>query len=162
MNQWGYEENDATETGDNTELSGPKALRQAYEAMKRQNDELNSKLTSFLEEQTKSKMATVFESLGVPGAQDVYQGPADPEKAKAWVDTMRGVFGSNQGGTPPVAEQPVEPALPASMQAQYQRMTEAGQTGVPMGNLEAAGAAVGSANNLSELIAAMQNAQRMG
>src|SRR6478609_7400078 len=92
MTEWGYENNEQnTQAGNN--LDGPKALRDAYDAMKKQNDELTQKLTSFLEDQNKQKMATVFESLGVPGAVSVYQGDADPEKARQWVESMQSVFG---------------------------------------------------------------------
>lgn len=155
MTNWGFEDDNVLDLGNSNEATGPKALRDAYEAMKKQNEELNQKLTSFLEEQTQQKMATVFESLGVPGAQAAYQGPNDPQKAKEWVDQMRSVFG---GGQPqPVAEQPVPPTLPPSMQAQYERMTQMGNEGVPVGNIEAAQAAVNDANDIAGLLNAFQN-----
>lgn len=165
MTNWGFDNdtyNDGSQ-GDGNEANGPKALRQAYEAMKQQNAELSQKLTSFLEEQQKEKMATVFESLGVPGAQAAYQGPADPQKAKEWVDSMKSLFGGNQGGNPNVADnQPAAaPALPASMQAQFERFTEAGQNGNPTGNFEAAQASVGDASSTSDIIAAMNRLQQM-
>jgi len=152
MSNWGFDDNgSANGLGNDTELDGPKALREAYNAMKKQNDELTSQLTSFLEEQRTAKMATVFESLGVPGAQSVYQGPADPAKAKEWVDSMRSVFG---GGQPQEAatEQPATPTLPASMQSQFERLTQAGNNGQGLGNVEAAQAAVNDANDIQGLI----------
>lgn len=153
MTQWGYEDEQNTDLGNTNVSDGPKALRDAYDALKRQNDELNQKLTSFLEDQAKEKMSTVFESLGVPGAQSLYTGPNDPTKAKEWVDSMRGVFGSSQGGNPGgQQEQSVAPALPASMQAQFDRFTQAGQEGQPIGNVEAAQAAVNDATDLQGLI----------
>lgn len=161
MTNWGYEGNDDGNLGNSTEANGPKALRDAYEAMKRQNDELNQKLTSFLEEQQTAKMATVFESLGVPGAASLYQGPADPQKAKEWVDSMRSAFGGTQGGTPPVVEQAV-PALPASMQAQFERMSEAGQAGTPVGGFEAAQAGINDASTSADIIAAFQRMNHTG
>lgn len=148
MSEWGFDENGNTGLG-NDNAGGPKALRDAYEAMKKQNEELSQKLTSFLEEQQKQKMATVFESLGVPEAQNVYQGPADPQKAKEWVDSMRSVFG---GGQPPAAEPAPTPALPASMQAQFERLSQAGADGSPLGNVEAAQAAVNDATDVQGLI----------
>lgn len=154
MSNWVFEDNDAANLGNGNEANGPKALRDAYEAMKKQNEELNQKLTSFLEEQTRSKMATVFESLGVPGAQDVYQGPADPEKAKAWVESMRGVFG---GAAPAAAEQSTQPKLPESMQAQFERLSQAGNDGAALGNVEAAQAAVNDANDVQALINSFKN-----
>lgn len=161
MTNWGYEGNDGANQGNNTEPNGPKALRDAYEAMKKQNDDLNQKLTSFLEEQRAEKMATVFESLGVPGAASLYQGPADPAKAKEWVDTMRSTFGGTQGGTPPVVEQ-VAPALPDSMRAQFERMTEAGQAGTPVGGFEAAQASINDASTSADIIATFQRMNHTG
>jgi hypothetical protein len=156
MTNWGFEDNNTGDLGNNTELDGPKALRQAYEAMKKQNEELSGQLTSFLEEQRTAKMAQVFESLGVPGAQAVYNGPADPQKAKEWVDTMAQVFGNGQ---PQQAAETVAtpPALPASMQAQFERLNGAGSDGTPVGNVEAAQAAVNDATDLKGLINSFQN-----
>lgn len=156
MTNWGYDDNGANDLGNTTEGNGPKALREAYDAMKKQNDELNQKLTSFLEEQTASKMATVFESLGVPGAQAAYQGPNDPQKAKEWVESMRSVFG---GGQPQQAAetQPVQPTLPPSMQNQFERMTQAGSDGAPLGNMEAAQAALNDATDIQGLINSFKN-----
>jgi len=153
---WGYDDNDNASQGNANELTGPKALRDAYDAMKAQNKELQEGLAAIQKDLRDQKLSSVFESLGVPGAATVYQGEPDPEKAKAWVESMRGVFGSGstQGQTPPVADQP--PLLDAASQQQFERMTEAGQSGTPMGNMEAASAAVGNADNLNDLIAAFQ------
>lgn len=154
MSNWGFEDNDAANLGNGNEANGPKALRDAYEAMKKQNEELNQKLTSFLEEQTRSKMATVFESLGVPEAQNVYSGPADPQKAKEWVESMRSVFG---GAAPVAADQSTQPKLPESMQAQFERLSQAGNDGAALGNVEAAQAAVNDANDVQALINSFKN-----
>lgn len=165
MTNWGFDENDTDGLGNDNELNGPKALRDAYAAIKKQNDELNAKLTSFLEREEKQRVASVFENLGVPGAASVYQGPADPKAAEEWVNSMKQVFGGNQGGTPPVAdvtqEPPVNGAIPPSMQAQFQRITEAGAQGTPQGNFDAAQSELGNATDLSGIIAAMERAQRM-
>jgi hypothetical protein len=154
MSNWGFEDNDGANLGNSNVADGPKALRDAYEAMKKQNEELNKALTSFLEEQRQQKMATVFESLGVPQAAQVYDGPADPEKAKAWVESMRGVFG---GAAPVAAEQSTEPRLPESMQAQFERLSQAGNDGAALGNVEAAQAAVNDANDVQALINSFKN-----
>lgn len=153
---WGFDENgNAVDLGNSNEAIGPKALRDYAKKLQEQNEDLNRKLTSFLEDQAQQKMATVFESLGVPGAQAVYQGPNDPAKAKEWVDTMRQTFG---GGQPQqAAEQPITPALPPSMQAQYERLSQAGQDGVPVGNVEAAHAAVNDANDIQGIINSFKN-----
>lgn len=157
MTNWGFDGNDdeLNGLGNDSELNGPKALRDAYAALKKQNDDLNAKLTSFLEDQQKSKVQTVFENLGIPDAANVYQGPADPKAAEEWAKSMKQLFGGNQTGTPVVADP--EPVLNSDTQAQFQRMTEAGQQGVPLGNVEAAAGAVGDATDLKSLLAAMQN-----
>src|SRR5437899_7720923 len=164
MTNWGFEEdNDNAQAGNHSELNGPKGLRDAYEKQKQQIDALTQKVTAFVEREEKQQLSKVFESLGIPGAAAVYQGPADPEKAKEWATSMQSVFGtSNQGGTPPVADStPAEPALPASMQAQFQRMTEAGQSGTPTGNMDAAAASIGDASSPADLIAAFDRLNRM-
>lgn len=154
---WGYDDNANTDQGNTN--NGPKALRDAYDALKKQNEDLNQKLTGFLERESKRELASVFESLGVPGAAQIYQGEPDPEKAKAWVESMRGVFGtgSAQGNDPT----PAAPAFSQDQQAALQRMTDAGQDGVPMGNMEAAVSAVGSANSIDDLISAFQKGAGM-
>lgn len=165
MTNWGFDEND-TDGLDNTEANGPKALRDAYASLKKQNDELNSKLTSFLEREEKQRVASVFENLGIPGAASVYQGPADPKAAEEWAKSMQQVFGGNQGETPNVADQSAQgeaapPVLPPNMQAQFERFNQAGQDGTPAGNFEAAQGALGNASNVQDIIAAMERAQRM-
>lgn len=164
MTNWGFDESDNGSNGlGDDELNGPKALRDYVKKLQAQNEDLNTKLTSFLEDQAKSKLTSVFENLGIPDAAKVYQGPADPEKAKEWAESMKAVFGSNtQGGTPPVTDEvAAEPTLPASMQAQFQRMTEAGQNGTATGNMEAAQTSIGNATSSADLIAAFDRLNRM-
>ena len=162
MNEWGYDDNASADLGNDNNTDGPKALRDAYAALKKQNEELNGKLTSFLEEQNKQKVAGVFESLGIPQAAQVYQGEADPEKAKAWAESMRAVFGSgNAGGNAPVADTPA-PAISQEQEQRYQAVTEAGATGQPLSNMDAAHAAVGNANNINDLIEAFKRGSQMG
>ncbi len=151
---WGYETSDASNQGEN-ELSGPKALRDAYAALKAQNEELKNGLASIQKDINQQRIATVFETLGAPQAASLYQGEPDPEKAKEWFATMQSVFGGNQGGTPPVADS--APVLTPEAQNQFQRMTQAGADGVPMGNIEAAQAAVGSATSIEDLMNVYKN-----
>lgn len=155
MSNWGFED-DANDLGNDTEISGPKALRDAYNKQKERLDDLTQRLTSFMEREEKQQMATVFESLGVPGAQAAYQGPNDPQKAAEWVESMKQYFG---GGQPQQAAevQPITPTLPPSMQAQYERLSQAGSEGIPVGNVEAAQAAVNDANDPQALINAFRN-----
>jgi len=162
-NEWGYGNDDNAGLDSDNEMTGPKALRDAYEAMKAQNKQLQEGLASIQNDLRAQKVSSVFESLGVPEAAKVYQGEPDPEKAREWVNSMRSVFGSGdtQGSAPLVADSaPAAPALSGDQQAQLQRMTEAGQGGVPMGSMDAAFAAVGDATNLQALIAGFQNATR--
>jgi len=163
MTNWGYDDNDNAQPGNDTELDGPRALREAYAALKKQNEETTAMVRELLEEKKSAQLATVFDSLGIPEAAKVYQGPADPEKAREWATSMAAVFGGNQGSNPGAAqsvEQQAAPALGQDTQAQFQRMTEAGQQGTPMGNLDAAHAAVGDATDINSLIAAFQNGTR--
>lgn len=151
---WGYNDSDASGQDENA-LSGPKALREAYAALKKQNEDLNATLTSFIEDQKKQKVATVFETLGVPQAATLYTGDADPQKAAEWVQSMQAVFGGNQGMTPQVAA--AAPGLSPEAQDQFQRMTQAGAEAQAMGTIEAANSAAASATSLDDLKAIWSN-----
>lgn len=159
---WGYENNDNGDLDNTNELSGPKALRDAYKAQQEMLKQIQQELQAERDARTKEKLSTVFESLGVPGAADLYRGDADPQKAKEWVQSMQTVFGGGnvQGSTPQNADS--TPALSEAQAEQYQRMTEAGQQGAPLGNMDAAFAAVGDANDTKALIAAFKRATQMG
>lgn len=163
MTQWGYDNsNEGAQPGNENELDGPKALRDAYAALKKQNEETMAMVSELLAEKKSAQASAVFESLGIPETVRSLA-PTDPTEAKAWAETMRTAFGGgNQGGTPPVADntQAAAPVLPASMQAQFERMTEAGQSGSPLGNLDAAFNAVGDATDIQGLIAAHAQALR--
>ena len=166
MTNWGYENDDALNSlGNDNVNDGPKALRDAYAALKAQNEELNKKLTSFLEETQKEKVQKTFENLGIPGAAAIYQGPADPKAAEEWAKSMQQVFGGAPGGNPVVTNETEteaeQPKLPASMQAQFERMTAAGQDGIPIGNIEAAAGSIGDASNTADIVAAFQRMQHM-
>lgn len=155
---WGYDENaQQNEPGHN---DGPKALRDAYAAQKAQNEAILAELASIKAERAQEKVSSVFSELGVPGAASLYTGEPDPEKARAWAESMRAAFGSgNAQGTP--ADVPDTPALDAQTQQQYQQMTQAGVEGTPITSYEAAGLAVGNAGSVDDLIKAMQAAQHL-
>lgn len=156
MTQWGYEDNDSADQDNDNELDGPKALRDAYKSLRKQQDESNAMIRELLNEKKQAQLASVFESLGVPGAASVYQGDADPEKAKAWVQSMQATFGGNTQGSNPASVADSVPAISADDQARLQRMTEAGQAGTPMGAMDAAYAAVGDAKSNDDLVAMFQ------
>lgn len=155
---WGY--GDPNEGQASTQFDGPKALREAYDAQKKLIEDMRADMERDRAERKQEKLASVFTNLGVPGAAALYQGEPDPEKAAEWVNTMKATFGNgNVQGE--VTQAPVQPALAADQQEQYQRMSEAGQNGVPMGNFEAASAAVGQATDIESLIASFANAARL-
>lgn len=157
---WGYNDgNDVTSQGNNTDNSGPKALRDAYEAMKAQNKELQDGLAAIQNELRAQKVSSVFDSLGIPGAAKLYAGDADPEKAREWAESMRSVFGGgNPGGTPQEAAQQ---SIDSATQDQLQRMNEAGSAGQPLTNLDAASQGIGQAGDVQALIDVMRRAQNM-
>lgn len=161
MTQWGYDDNDNAGQDNTTELDGPKALREAYAALKKQNEEVTAMVSELLAEKKSAQTREVFESLGIPEAARSLA-PTDPAEAKKWAETLKAAFSGSgeQGGTPPVADS--QPALAPDAQAQYQRMTEAGQQGTPLGGMDAAFAAVGDANSTNDLIAAFKRATQMG
>lgn len=147
---WGYQNEDDTQSQGEPNLDGPKGLRDAYKAQQQLLNDIRNQLNLERAERQKEKLKATFESLGVPGAVDLYQGDADPQKAAEWVNTMKAAFGSTNGGEG--NSQSTPPALNADQQAQLQRMTEAGSNGVPMGGLEAAQAAIGNATSIEDLI----------
>lgn len=157
---WGYDDNNG-QSADNTAAETPKALRDAYAALKKQNEDLISALAADRAERAKEKLSSVFSELGVPGAVDLYQGEPDPEKARAWAESMRAAFGSGNAQQAGPADVPTPPVLDAQAQQQYQQMTQAGADGNPVTSLEAASASVSAAGNLQELMAAMNAAQRL-
>jgi len=156
---WGYDDNEQTEPGHN---DGPKALRDAYAAQKKANEEIMAELAAIRQERATEKLSSVFSELGVPDAAKLYTGEPDPEKARAWAESMRAAFGSGnaQGATTPAAV-PTPPALDGQTQQQYQQMTQAGVDGNAVTSFEAASAGVASAQNLQELMAAMNAAQHL-
>lgn len=155
---WGFDEtSEQPEPGHN---DGPKALRDAYNALKKQNEDLINSLAADRAERQKEKISSVFSELGVPGAAELYTGEPDPEKARAWAESMRAAFGSgNAQGTAPAAVP--APALDAQTQQQYQQMAQAGEDGTPITSFEAAGLALNNSGSVDDLIRAMQAAQHL-
>lgn len=156
---WGYDDN--SESANNTVAETPAALRDAYKALKKQNEDLISALASDRAERAKEKVSSVFSELGVPDAAKLYQGEPDPEKARAWAESMRAAFGSGnaQVATPDVV--PTPPVLDDQVQQQYQQMASAGTDGTPLNSFEAAGLAMNNATTVEELIRASQASQHL-
>ena len=153
MSNWGIE--DVNDLGGNTDGTGPKALRDAYEAMKKQNQELQTGLATVQQQlQTQQVQATLSE-LGIPAAAAAqYKGEADPEKVREWATTMQTIFGGGSGtpNTPSVDTTPQ--GLDPATQQQLQQMQDAGQQGQPLGNFEAAAGRLSDATDIQGLISA--------
>lgn len=150
---WGseYDENEV-------QLDGPRALREAYEAQKRQNKELQEGLAAIRNELRQQKLSSVFNDLGVPQASSLYSGDADPDKAREWVESMKSVFGGANAPSQPTA-QPAAPVLSNEQQNRYQQISAAGSDGQPIGNMDAAALSMGNANNIQDLINAFKGLQ---
>lgn len=156
MSNWGIED-DANLAG-TTENTGPKALRDAYTALKQQNAELANGLAAVNKQLRDTAVTSTLSTLGIPAAAaSQYTGEADPEKVREWATTMQTIFGGGSGmpNTPnPVDQQQSPPALTPDQQAQFNRMNDAGQQGQPLGNVEAANARINDATDLTGLLAA--------
>ena len=152
MSNWGIED-DGANLGSNNEMTGPKALRDAYDAMKKRNEELADGLAAIQRQLAQQKVSATLSELGVPSAAaSLYQGDADPEKVKEWATTMRSVFGGQ--GTPGAPTSVESPAIPADTARQLQSFNEAGQSGVPLSNADAALGRINDANDIKGLLSA--------
>lgn len=153
MSNWGFDDNDNAGQANDSASNGPKALRDAYTALQEQNKALAASLATIQQDLRATKVAGVFESLGVPAAASQYQGDADPVKITEWVNTMKEAFGSQGAPVPnPVVTPPV---LTGDAAAQFQRLNEAGQSGTPLGAMELATAGANDATDIQGLIANM-------
>lgn len=154
MSNWGIE--DANDLGGNNDNSGPKALRDAYDALKQQNQELQNGLAAVQKQLRDQSVGVTLSELGIPAAAaEQYKGEADPTKIREWATQMQSLFGGGQavtpGSTPPVeTPQGIDPAVAQ----QLQQMQEAGQQGQPLGNFEAAAGRLNDATDIQGLISA--------
>lgn len=158
---WGYDDNTDGQSGDNTAPETPKALRDAYKRQGEILEQIQKQLADERAERARDKVSSVFSELGVPGAAELYTGEPDPEKARAWAESMRAAFGSGNAQGQAPADVPTPPALDEQTQQQYQQMTNAGIDGQPITSFEAAGLAMQNAKTLEELIAASQASQHL-
>lgn len=158
MNEWGmnYDQTDGQPQNNNNSGGG---LRQFAEQQKQENQALKDQLAAIQRELAMQKVQSVFDSAGVPGAAALYQGDADPVKAKEWIDQVQSAFGAS-GGIPPTSTAPQPPVLSPEQQAQMQRMNEAGAAGTPLTSMEQAMNNVGQVNSQEDLIANFQAAMR--
>lgn len=153
---WGYDQNGDTGQESNN-LNTPPALRAAYDAQKKQNEELRAQFAALQAEVKGQKVQSIFNELGVPAAASQYQGDAEPEKIKEWVTTMQSVFGGS-GAPAPIATTPTTPpvTLEGDMAAQLAAMQNAGAQGAPLGNVEASFGRVNDATDIQGLINAFK------
>lgn len=159
MSNWGIED-DTNLAGNNDNLPGPKALRDAYEAMKAQNKELQDGLASIQQELRVQKVAGTLSELGLPAAAaEQYKGEADPTKVREWATTMQTLFGNGAGvpNTPTSSDPVQQTTLDASAAQQLQSFNQAGEAGTPLGNAEAAMGRVADATDIQGLLSAWQN-----
>lgn len=158
MSNWGIEDATGDLGGDN-ENTGPKALRDAYAALKAQNKELQDGMAAIQSELRSQKVAGTLSELGLPAsAASQYKGEADPEKVREWATTMQSIFGGGAGSpnTPTTTDQSAT-TLQGDTASQLQTMNEFGQQGTPLGNAEAAAARIGDATDIQGLLSAWQN-----
>jgi hypothetical protein len=153
MSNWGIE--DDTSLAGTNENTGPKALRDAYDAMKQQNQELQNGLAAVQKQLRDQSVVGTLSELGIPAtAASEYKGEADPAKVREWATTMQSIFGGGSGvpNTPSVDSVP--PGLDPATQQQLQQMQNAGQQGQPLGNYEAAAGRLNDATDINGLISA--------
>lgn len=156
MNSWGYDDDQTDGQPQNNGNSGG-GLRQFAEQQKQENQALKDQLAAIQRELAMQKVQSVFDSAGVPGAAALYQGDADPAKATEWINTMKSAFGAS-GGSPSTST--VQPVVTPDQAQQMQRMNEAGAAGTPLTSMEQALNQAGQVNNINDLIANFQAAQR--
>lgn len=158
MSNWGIE--DDTNLGGNNDASGPKALRDAYDALKQQNKELADGLAAVNKQLRDTAVSATLSELGIPAAAaEQYKGEADPAKVREWATSMQSLFGGGQAVTPGSTPTPVDQTqqgITPEQQAQLQAMNNAGQQGTPLGNAEAAVGRVNDANSIQDLLSAWQ------
>lgn len=156
MSQW---DNIDSSDGSAPNNNGGGGLRQFAEQQQQENKALKDQLAAIQRELSMQKVQSVFDSAGVPGAAALYQGDADPVKAKEWITQVQSAF--NASGTPvPTSQAPSAPALTAEQQAQFENLNNAGASGTPLGTIETALAGANDATDLQGLIANFQNAAR--
>lgn len=158
MNQWGFNDDGSVNDGSQpnpSDASQGGGLRQFAESQAKENKELKDALASIQKDLRDQKLASVFNSLGVPGAAALYQGDADPVKATEWVTTMKETFGS-AGAPAPQTNSATPVGLTPEQQQQLQTINEAGAQGSPLGSMELAQAGVYDASDLNGLIANFQ------
>jgi len=157
LNEWEIAMNDQWNfEGENDGTDGPKALRDAYAAQKKQNEELAAQLSEMQRTVKGMALNSTFDSLGVPAeVRSMYSGEADPQKATEWVNQMRTAFGGAPQGapTPPVAQPPATPPVAPETVNALQQFSAAGAGEHPSTNMDELMQGVAGAGSIQDLIA---------
>lgn len=162
MSSWGFDDNGDAIDGQpdtNENLQGPKPLRDAYDALKAKNEELQTGLAAVQKQLREQAVGATLTELGIPAtAAEQYKGEADPIKVREWAESMKALFGGGQDtGTPTTSDAAPTNALDPMVQAQFQNMNDAGQQGTPLGNVEMAVGRVSDAKDLNALLEAWKS-----
>lgn len=146
---WGYDETDPNQN------TGPKALRDAYDAQKQANKDLAARLAAMEKTVAQNQVKDLLENHGVPrSAAQYYTGDADADKVTSWVNDMRATFG---GAVPQNSVTAQAPAIPDSDIQKLQSMSQAGSNGTTPGNYDTALQAMNDPNlSTADRIAAWQ------
>lgn len=147
-------DNNAWESQD--EGNGKSGIRQYIESLENEVKAMKAERAQEKASAEKAVKTATFESLGIkPTVASLYQGEANPDAIKSWVDDMRGAFG---GAAPePGAQQgqasqnQAEPVLNGDQMQQYRNMVEAGQNQADTNTLTDLNARLAQATSRDEL-----------
>lgn len=159
---YGFEEYiDEIPTEVRAESGGMKALREKAEADSKRIQELSEKLARLEESRRRDSVGDLFKAAGVnPGAAKFYNGEPDPEKIQAWVTENSEILSLRQGEGIPSHEEaqttPTPPVVTFEQQQAFLRMQNAGIDGTPADNHTEVMGSLNSAENMEDLLAAMQ------
>lgn len=158
MSNWGFDDANDANPANTNEGNGGGGLRQFAESVKAENEKLKNQLAAIQNDLNRQKVESTLATLGLPAeAASQYRGELEPEKVREWATTMQSIFGgASQSSAAPnhVDAAPQEPAMPASMQNQFQRMNEAGASLQGVGNEEALQSRINDANSIQDLLGA--------
>lgn len=138
------------------EGNGKSGIRQYIESLEAKVKAIEEREAKARADADRAVKSATFESLGIkPTVASLYQGEANPDAIKSWVDDMRGAFG---GATPePGAQQgqasqrQVEPVLNGDQMQQYRNVVEAGQNQADTNTMTDLNARLAQATSRDEL-----------
>jgi len=123
-------DNSAWESQD--EGNGKSGIRQYIESLEGKLKAIETERAQEKANAEKAVKTATFESLGIkPTVASLYNGEANPDAIKSWVNDMRGAFGGaapEHGDQGQASQNQAQPGLTGDQQQQYQRMVESGQS----------------------------------